>query len=166
MNQGELGANVASFALGGPLAKTVGRFGDAAAVRIVPAAKYVAQGYPTELAEYLALPYKGRGSHLWPLRENPPSWFKNSEYNVWKPQGIQRGELYEGHAVRDDKFSTARVPNRFTGQSWSFNRSGLRRHDLPGAVFHGMPGPLKARAVGLGGATGSSAYWNDEERDE
>ena len=163
MNQGELGANVASLAVGGPLAKAVGKAGEVMALQRFPAARYIAQGYSPEAAAYLAEPYSGMGSHWVPRRTKPPSWFVDSDYNVLKPRGITRGEMYELHARVDPKFSTARLPPRFADRSWRFEKSGLRRHGPLAQVWHGMPGATKAKGGGSLAAFGSGAHQLGEE---
>jgi hypothetical protein len=157
MNQGEVGANVASLAVGGPLARAVGKAGEAMAVRPVTAAKYIAQGYSPKAASRFAEPYYGMGSHWVPRRENPPAWFRDSDFNVLKPPGIARGEMYELHGRVDPNFRGAYLGPRFPGESWKFAASGLERHGPLSRIWHGAPGPLKARAGGIAATVGGSS---------
>lgn len=165
MNQGELLANVAAMAVGGPLAKAAGKGGEALAVRPVTAAKYVEQGYSPEAAAYLAEPYKGMGSHWAPRRSAPPSWFKDSDFNVLKPPGISRGEMYELHGMVDPNWYGTHLPKRFGSERWRFSQSNLKRYGPLRRLYEGAPGPLKARVGGSGATAGSGVNAIRQDRD-
>ena len=128
--------------------------------------KYIAQGHSPALAEYLALPYKGRGHHAFPLRrELPiigrhklPDRFMNSPFNVLKPKGITRGDFYELHYKVDPSFNVARLPARFGGDAWSGEKIGLQKYGQIGRLWYGTPTQLKAAAAGSSGLLGTGGY--------
>lgn len=168
-NQGELAFDVGSLAVGGPLAKTVGKLGGA--TKAASAEKYMAQGFSPGGAAYLALPYKGKGHHVIPRRYRLPPLLgggelpralTESEFFVLKPEGMTRGDFYELHRGVDGHFYGTRLPRRVGGERWSAKDLGLKKYDQLGRIWHGSPAPLKARAGGLTAGAGALAYDSKE----
>jgi hypothetical protein len=155
-NQGELAFDVGSLAVGGPLAKGVGKLG--AVSKGGSAAKYLDQGFRPEVAAHLAAPYEGMGHHFGPRRRNLPSAYSESVFNVLKPKGMTRGDFYELHYHVDPLFNHARLPARLGGGSWRGKDLGFEKYGLPGRIWYGSPAPLKARVGGLTAATGGLIY--------
>ena len=161
-NQGELGFDVATIGVGGPLAK--GFKGLERVSKIIPDEHYLARGYKPETIAYLNEPYPntGMGSHFFARRLGLPKAFSDSVYNVLKPPGATRRQMYEEHHRVDDSFHGAKVPAEF-GEHWSAKRLGLERYGPAGQVWYGSPAPLKARAGGLTAAAGGLVYDPSEE---
>jgi hypothetical protein len=151
-NQGELAFDVGSFVVGGPLAKSVKGLG--AVSKTANAGKYIAQGFSPKVAAYLAEPYKGMGHHYGPRRLGLPSNYSDSVFNVLKPEGITRGDMYELHFKVDPQFNHAPLPAKLGLKSWNGKALGLKKYGLPGRMWHGSPAPLKARVGGLGASLG------------
>jgi hypothetical protein len=115
MNQGELLFDVGSFAVGGPLAKSVKGLG--AVSKTSNAEKYLAQGFTPAQAAHLAEPYPkyGMGHHYGARRKGLPRSYSESVFNRLKPEGITRGDMYELHYKVDPKFHGAGIPPRAGG---------------------------------------------------
>jgi hypothetical protein len=94
-----------------------------------------------------------------------PSIFTESDFNVLKPQGITRGDMYELHYKVDPKFKGTGFPARVGGGGWSGAALGLKEYGLAGRIWHGSPAPLKARVGGLGGGAGAIAHGVMDEED-
>lgn len=165
MNQGELAFDVGSFAVGGPLAKSVKGLG--AVSKASTAEKYLAQGFTPARAAHLAEPYPkyGMGHHFGPRRMGLPRSYSESVFNRLKPEGITRGDMYELHYVVDPEFHGTGFPARVGGGRWSGADLGLEKHGLVGRLWHGSPAPLKARVGGLGAAAGTAMYTAEDEGD-
>ena len=165
MNQGELAFDVGSFVVGGPIAKSVEGLG--AASKASRAGKYIAQGLRPAKAAYLAEPYptSGMGHHFGPRRIGLPSSYSDSVFNVLKPKGITRGDMYELHFEVDPSFNHARLPARVGGGSWNGRALGLEKYGLAGRLWHGSPAPLKARVGGLGASVGGVVHDVTDEED-
>jgi hypothetical protein len=161
-NQGELLFDLGSLAFGGPLAKSFK--GLERVSKVIPAERYLAHGYKPEAIAYLdeLYPSTGKGSHFVAQRFGFPKAFSDSDYNVLKPPGITRRQMYEEHARIDDHFKGARLPARF-GEHWSAKRLGIERYAPAGVAWYGMPVALKARAVGLGATTGGVSHELSQE---
>lgn len=156
MNQGELAFDVGSFAVGGPLAKSVKGLG--AISKASTAEKYLAQGFTPLQAAHLAKPYpiSNMGHHFIPRRMRLPKAFTESDFNVLKPQGITRGDMYELHYKVDPKFNHTGFPPQAGGGAWNGAALGLKAYGLPRRLWHGSPAPLKARVAGLGSSAGAA----------
>ncbi|WP_296598673.1 hypothetical protein [Phenylobacterium sp.] len=165
MNQGELAFDVGSFAVGGPLAKSVKGLG--AVSKASTAEKYLAQGFTPARAAHLAEPYPehGMGHHFAARRMGLPRSFSESVFNRLKPEGITRGDMYELHYAVDPKFHGAGFPARVGGGRWSGADLGLQEYGLAGRLWHGSPAPLKARVGGLAGGVGAAAHGMADEED-
>jgi len=164
-NQGELVYNVASLALpvAGELkgAAQLGRFAKAGP------AKYIARGVDPKLAEYLAQPYEGMGSHFVPRRTRLPGDLPipkkilDSRFNVLKPKGVERGAMYERHFGVDDRYWGGKVPGEFGGGGWSGRQLGWKKYNPVERVWYGVPGVTKVAVIGgpasLGAAGGATA---------
>lgn len=180
-NGGEGGFDVGTLWDGGGLVN--GLRGAEVASDATKAARYLRPGAHPELAAYLAEPYPGVGAHFVPRRAKFPEAimgvplpeglvgkpllpraYMDSPFNVWKPDGISRGDFYAGHFRRDDQMYGARLPKDVDGgRGWSGNRVGLQRYSPVGRIWHGAPSPLKA-AAGAGSATlglGTYDYLNE-----
>jgi hypothetical protein len=179
MNQGELGFNVVS-GIAAP---------EAMAARVLPveeqAARWMAKGLSEPQARYMTEPYVGMGSHFYPrgaklperigtvplpkfLAGRPmplPKAISDSRFNVLKPSGISRGDMYEMHFQVDPRFNVARLPPRL-GKSWRGKALGIEKHGPIGRIVHGAPTALKQTVGGgAGGAGGvlSAAYREDQQ---
>jgi hypothetical protein len=177
-NQGEVAFDVLS-GMTGP---------EAMAARALPAeeqaARWMAKGLTEPQARYMAEPYAGMGHHYYPrgaklpqkvgpvplpksLAGRPmplPRVISDSPFNVLKPSGISRGDMYEKHYQVDSKFKAARLP-RHLGKSWRGAALGIQKHGLLGRVVHGAPPALK-RTVGsaAGGIDGVVSAAHREKR--
>lgn len=177
-NQGELAVAVGSLAVGGPAAKGVARLG--ALPRATGPAKYLAEGFSPAVAEHLAKTYTGMGHHnvgrRWRVPEavgpiplpkalvgRPlPRAISDGPFNVLKPHGITRGDMYRLHYLVDPLFRHARLPAGLGIKSWRGKDLGLEKYDLPLRLWYGSPAPIK---VAAGGAAAVAAAALDEERE-
>lgn len=168
-NQGELAFDVGSLFIGGPGAKAIGGLERVSNVGNV--GKYLAQGASRRAAEHLAeaYPASNMGSHFIPRRTRLPDFlgggplpksYSDGVFNVLKPKGISRGDLYELHYQVDPQFYGTRV---IPGEGWSGKRLGLKRYGELGRLWHGSPPPLKARVGGLGASAGAAIYLSDDQ---
>jgi hypothetical protein len=160
-NQGELMFDVATAGIGGPFAKS--KLLEVPRPPVSPR-RFEAQGFNPKLSLYLALPYRGRGSHFIPKRLTPlfGEAFIESDFNVSKPFGMSWGEFYEYHYGVDDRFHGARTPDRVGRESWSGKRIGARRFGPVERIWKGAPVPLRARVLG-GGAFGGALLAQEQE---
>lgn len=176
MNEGELGFDVGSAFAGGPGAKFVGKAGrffrEADSVE-----RYLKKGYSLEAAQHLASPYEnGAGSHYVPqklFKDGGPlsrvpflKNFKDSEWNVSKPEGMTRGQFYDYHYENDPFYHGARMPASVPEMGWSGKRMGLKKRGPLGRLWFGMPAPLKARALGSAGTFGGTVQSISEDEDQ
>jgi len=173
MNQGELAVDIGSFAVGGPLAKSVKGLG--AVSKAAKVEKYVAQGFSPAGAAYLAEPYpvRGMGHHFIPrsyrlptiLGGGPlPRAYSDGLFNRLAPEGMTRGDFYERHFRVDPAFHGGKLPARVGGERWSGNALGLEKYSMPGRLWYGSPAPLKARVGGTASGVGGLVYdASDEE---
>lgn len=167
MNQGEAGLNLAA---GATAPETM-------AVRPLTveeqAARWMARGMPEPVARYMTEPYVGMGSHNYPrgaklpkqigsfplppfLAGRPmplPKAISDSPFNVLKPKGISRGDMYELHYKVDTHYQGGSLPRRL-GKSWSGKALGLERYGPIGRVVHGAPTALKQTVGGAAGGAG------------
>jgi hypothetical protein len=172
-NQGETFFDVGSLVVGGPGAKVV--TGLPRAANVGNDAKYLAQGFSPKVAAYLAEPYpaSGMGSHYIPRRARfpesvgggpLPKSYMDGPFNRLVPPGISRGDMYELHYKVDPEFHAARLPRDVGGRAWRGGETGLERYSPPGRLWHGAPGPLKARVGGLGASAGAAVYALDDDK--
>ncbi|HPA38019.1 MAG TPA: hypothetical protein PLV04_04695 [Phenylobacterium sp.] len=176
MNEGELGFNVGTAYAGGPGAKVVGKsarfFRKADSVE-----RYLARGYSAEAAQHLMQPYEnGAGSHYlpqWQFREGGPldgvpfmKAFKDSDWNVSKPEGMTRGQFYDYHFEVDPSYYGAKLPSGVPEKGWSGKRMGLKKRGPLGRFWFGMPAPLKARLLGGAGTFGGTVQSVSEDEDQ
>jgi hypothetical protein len=158
-NQGELAFDVGTAAIGAPEIKvlaTVGRMSKEAKI-----AKYVARGEKPAVAEYLAEPYVGKGSHWIPQRvfkkhlgDGPVvNWLRDSPFNVSKPRGFSRGDQYEHHFEVDPNYYGSPLPKGLGAKGWSGRRAGLQKRGPIGRVVVGAPDAVYSTVgAGAGGA--------------
>jgi hypothetical protein len=163
MHQGELAFDIGSLFVGGPGAKVVGRLAEART--LATPEKFLKQGFSQKQAEYLAEPYppKDMGHHFWPRGQNPPAWFEDSVFNVKRPPDISRGDFYELHSKIDRSYHHANLPARVGGGGWNAKALGVEKYNLPGRLWFGSPGPLKARVGGSSLGAGGLMNTNDRE---
>ena len=136
--------------------------GGGAAERV--AAKYISQGFSPAQAAYLAEPYAGMGHHFIPRRVGLPTAISDSSFNVLKPSGISRGDLYELHYKVDPYFFGARFP-KSVGGSWSGNSLGLQKYGSFGQIWYGSPTQLRVTVGGLGATgVGGAYYYSGDEK--
>lgn len=168
-NQGELAFEVGSLVVGGPAAKVVKGLPRLSSVGNVD--KYLAQGFSPKAAAHLAEPYpeSNMGSHFIPRDTKLPDFlgggplpksYSDGVFNVLKPEGISRGDLYELHYEVDPRFYGTRV---IPGEPWRGRALGLKRYGPAGRMWHGSPPPLKARVGGLGASAGTVMYGQEDE---
>jgi len=169
-NQGELAAEVGSWVIGGPGAKSVKGLSQASNVGNV--SKYLAQGHSPKAAAHLAKPYplSNRGSHFVPrdtklpkiLGGGPlPRSYMDGLFNKLIPPGISRGDMYERHYKVDPRFHGTSVLR----EPWSGKKLGLKRYGPAGRIWYGSPAPLKARVGGLGAGAGAAVYHLEAEEE-
>jgi hypothetical protein len=168
-NQGEVAFDV----LAGMVAP------EAMAARALPVeeqvARWMAKGLTEPQARYMAEPYAGMGHHYYrrgaklPPKIGPvplpkslagrpmplPRVISDSPFNVLKPPGISRGDMYEKHYQVDLDFNSARLP-RHLGKSWKGKALGIQKHGLAGRVVHGAPPALKRTVGGAAGGVGGA----------
>ena len=137
-NQGEVAMNL--FALGYPATRTgdlttLGRFGT-----FKTADAFEAIGHEPGLAAYLAEPYEGIGHHVLPRRTRLPDFLGGgpipapileSGFNVLKPPGATKGEMYALHYGVDDRYYGGPLPRDVggggRGSGWSGRELGFER---------------------------------------
>jgi len=171
-NRGEVYFDVATTVAGGPGARQLGRSLDRALVKPVTAEHYINQGFSKPLADHLAKPYRGMGSHFTPRSTTTPQPknFMNSEFNVLAPEGITQGGMYGLHYIVDPRFNVARLPPRLRAGTdpkvWNGGGLGLKKLGPLSRYAVGMPGPLKARVGGslLAGGAAAHGVKRDEPR--
>ncbi|THD82035.1 MAG: hypothetical protein E7812_04315 [Phenylobacterium sp.] len=156
-NHGEVWFDAAMLPVGGEVAEAAE--GRALARTALDATGYEAKGTPPEIAKYFAQPYKGMGSHLiardsrFPgfLGGGPlPSWFIDSRYNVWKPEGATRGQVFQGHVENDLRYNGGPLPGRRgKGSGWSGPKLGWEKNPPLDRFINRMPAVTKGT---LGGA--------------
>lgn len=165
--QGEVTAEGVSWLVGAGELKAgagIGRMSRAARV-----ARHLKEGFTPRKAEHLADVYTGRGDHAF-LKERTrlpeflgggplPRWALDNPFNVLKPNGISRGEMYELHSRVDPFFYGAGFPNRVGGGGWSSKRLGIEKYPMPERLYYRTPGPTKA-VVG-GAAVLDGGYLNE-----
>ena len=157
-NQGELGLDAASLALGSPALKALEGMG--AAADATTAAEFMDMGFNPAQAERLAEPYSGWGHHT-PLprrianKLRVPKLLQDSPLNVVKPDGINQGDFYAFHYGVDPKFSGTGFSRKIGGR-WSGEDLGLQKYGQLGRLWHGTPTPLAAASL----ATGSAGLLN------
>ena len=165
-NQGELGFNIGSAIVGGPLAKRMNL-----PRAPVAAAKYEAQGFSPAAAEYMAEPYSRPGHHYFAERLKDknllfftPEFFE-TEFNLLKPQNISRGDHYELHYQVDPYFHNANLKASLGKERWTGKALGLKKQGFIRRGWNGSPDPLKARIGGGAGAIGAAGYAGQRKDD-
>ncbi len=176
LNQGGLLFDAATLPVGGAAIKGLSRMGTAArGLKTVD--HYVAKGVPPSIAAYFVEPYIGMGHHYLPRRTRLPDILgggpippviSESPFFLLKPEGIQRGDMYELHYRVDPHFNGGKVPRRIGNvKGWSGKKLGWEKEDSLGQVWYGAPDPLKATAAGaLGTGLVGFGAWVDENDGE
>lgn len=176
-NQGELGFDIVA-AMAAP---------ETLAARALPVeqqvARWTSMGLTEPQARYWAEPYVGMGSHYYPRGAKLPSKIgsvplpkplagkrmplpkalSDSPFNVLKPPGISRGDMYEKHVAVDSHYGGGRFPAT-VGGTWSRTKLGLKTHGLLGRVVHGAPPALKRTVSGAASAAGGAVAAGRREK--
>lgn len=166
-NQGEIAFNVGSLWLGGPAAKAIRGVTEVSNIGNIE--RYVAQGFGPKAVARLAEPYpaSGMGSHFISRDTKLPKFFGggplprsyiNGPFNKLVPPDSSIGDMYERHFAVDPRFYGTKAG----GERWSGRDLGLPRYGPLGQLWYGSPAPLKARIGGLGAATGSALYGDED----
>nr|MEA2798017.1 hypothetical protein [Phenylobacterium sp.] len=179
-NQGKAAFDVGSLFVGGEFAKGLAL---TRAVEAADAAKYAELGLNPKVIGHLDMPYEGMGHHsIVPRRftfQRPidgltlPRWIPDrslpkavtdSAFNVSKPGGITRGQMYAYHYRVDPKFHGARLPDG-SGGGWSGKKLGLQKYGLAERLWYSAPDALRA-PIGEAVAAGAAAdiFQNDWDR--
>jgi hypothetical protein len=160
-NQGELAADVAPFFVAGPGAIPVGRM----ATRVRPLTKADYRKHPEERAAWLAEPYTGRGHHSWAqakmlkvekkldslglgLLSKALARYRESPFNVLKPEGMTNGQFLPLHVGVDPSYHGGNAPKHVDGGRWSAKDLHFAKYPWHLQTWRGIPGPLKARIGG------------------
>ena len=153
-NQGEAAFDLGSLFVGGEFAKGLAL---THAVEAADAAKYAELGLNPKVIDYLDIPYEGMGHHSiaprrftfqkpvdgltlprWIPNEPLPKTVSDSAFNVSKPDGITRGQMYAYHYRVDPKFHGGRLPDG-SGGGWSGKKLGLQKYGLAERLWFGAP---------------------------
>jgi hypothetical protein len=176
LNQGGLLFDAATLPGGGAAIKGLSRMGKAAR-ELKTVDHYVARGVSPSIAAYFVEPYTGMGHHYLPRRTRLPDILgggpippviSESPFFLLKPEGIQRGDMYELHYRVDPHYRGGNVPRRVGNvKGWSGRKLGWEKEDALGRLWYGAPDPLKAT---VGGALGTGLVgfgaWVDEHDGE
>jgi hypothetical protein len=156
-NVGEAGANVAATLAGGEVIQGLRGIEAVEALRAAKVAKYVDQGFSTAQAEYLASPYVGTGHHFMPQATEYPltnrkitGRLMDNPFNVLRPEGITRGDMYELHYKVDPQYHGSKIGAAHGGGRWSGADLGLDKYGPLGRLWYGSPTPLKGAVSGAG----------------
>jgi RHS repeat-associated protein len=159
--QGERGAlevlTEAVFGAGLDLAPFASGIGLPATAPAPTVDTYLAQGFSTAQATYLAQPYEGMGHHFLPRRWQLPSPLADSPLARQSGSGMTRGEFYEFHYKVDTRFFGARFPDAVGGH-WSGSALGLQKYGVFGRLWYGSPTALKTVVGGAAAAGARLAY--------
>jgi hypothetical protein len=175
-NDGEAAFDVGSLFVGGEFAKGLSL---TRAVKAADTAKYLELGLSPEAIEYLNTPYEGMGHHniarrfRFPEALGPmplpdsiagkplPKVLSDSIFNVSKPEGITRGQMYAYHYRVDPKFHGAWLPDG-PGRGWSGKKLGLQKYGPAERAWNGAPDALRAPAgLSLAGGATADLYQGD-----
>lgn len=177
LNRGEAAFDVASILYGGgelKAARALAKMSEAdkAAVFAKNLARYRALGYPENVAQRFAEPYKGMGSHLWPRSKELPWWLgggrlpriiSDSPLNVWRPAGMSTGDVYKGHFEVDQRYYGGKIKKKSGGGRWSGRELGWTKRGRLGSILYGSPKSLKTVAgAGIFGSTGALVNQYDD----
>ena len=177
MNQGDTAYNVATLALpvAGELKGMagLGRFAEAGAAKYLrmgatpEQAAYLAERDFTTMGHHSIAPRRAAfvrqlpavqaaaqrlGAPQLPERvfgDLPvPRAFVDSRFNVVKPGGVERGQLYRRHYALDNKYHGGPVSAEHGGGGWSGRKLGWTRYGSAERLWHGTPPATKAAALG------------------
>ena len=169
-NQGEALFDLASLFVGGAAAKSLESV--SASAELGNTAKYLAQGFSPEDAEYLAGPYIGMGHHNVPRSYTVPETLaglpipraiagrplpraiSDSPFNVLRVPGMSRGDFYQLHFQVDPHFHGTELPS---GARWSGKDLGFEKFGPLGQIWFGPPLALKAAVATTAGGAGASS---------
>jgi hypothetical protein len=175
-NDGEAAFDVGSLFVGGEFAQGLSL---TAATKAADTARYLKLGLSPEAIAYLNEPYVGMGHHNVPRRfrfaeaigpmplpdsiagKPLPKALSDSIFNVSKPEGITRGQMYAYHYRVDPKFHGAWLPDG-PGRGWSGKKLGLSKYGLAERLWYGAPDALRAPGgVSLASGAATDLYQND-----
>jgi hypothetical protein len=177
MNQGEGLYNVATLALpvAGELkgAADLGRFAEAGAAKYLrmgatpEQAAYLAERDFTTMGHHSIAPRRAKMVRQLPVVQNVaqrlgvpdlPQWvfhdtpvprvFVDSPFNVVKPSGVERGQLYRRHYGLDEKYHGGPVSADHGGGGWSGRKLGWTRYGPAERIWYGTPRATKAAVLG------------------
>jgi hypothetical protein len=159
-NQGELGWDVGSLALGSPALKAVeglGAVGDATS-----AAEFAGMGFSPAQAARLAEPYTGLGHHSVMAQAlandlGVPKAIQDSSFNLVRPDGMNQGDFYRFHFQTDPQYYGSGF-SRKIGGSWSGKRLGLQKYGLLDRFWYGTPTP----SAGVSATAGAAGLANSD----
>ena len=160
-NQGELGFNVASAAVGAPEVIALSRLGTIS--KLASPAKYAAQGFSPAAAARLAEPYEGMGHHyiprshdIWKALGDGPlvSAIRDGPFNVSRPRRTSQGDFYQHHYEVDPNFSGTTAK----GERWSGDALGFKKRGQLGQIIYGAPDVLQSTFGGAIGAVGGLTF--------
>jgi hypothetical protein len=178
-NQGQAAFDAGSLFLGGEFAKGLSL---TRAVEAADAAKYAELGLDPKVIDYLNMPYEHPGHHNIPRRfrfpeviggvplpsriagQPLPELVSDSAFNLSKPDGITRGQMYAYHYRVDPKYFGGKLPNG-SGGGWSGKKLGLRKYGPAERTWFSAPDALRA-PVGnaVAGAAAADILQNDWDR--
>jgi hypothetical protein len=168
-NQGQAAFDVGSLFLGGEFSKGLSL---TRAVEAAYAAKYAELGLDPKVIDYLNQPYERPGHHNIPQRfkfpeavggiplpsriagQPLPGLVSDGAFNLSKPEGATRGQMYAYHYRVDPKYYGGRLPDG-SGGGWSGKKLGLQKYGLAERLWYGAPDALRTpigNAVAGGGA--------------
>ncbi len=133
--------------------------------------KYLQQGHSPAASLYLAEPYTGMGHHVISRDKKLPGWlgggpiskvYSESRYNVLKPEGVTRGDMYELHHAVDRRFGGTWFGKSLPGETWRGSAIGLKKAGWGKQQWLGTPTPVKTRVGGGGAVTGNVAAGDRE----
>jgi hypothetical protein len=163
-NRGKLGFDVISNVAGGAEFRTVNGINKVRKALYGPA---LAANYGAASRARLAESYvEGMGSHYisrrWGKDHGIPDWIIDSPFNVSRPPGLTKGEMYMYHAMYDPKFEGAYLGKRLDRSDWRFKDFDAERFGPTERLIYGAPGALKGTVGGsVGGVYGLGRYMQD-----
>src|SRR5690606_27697338 len=74
--------------------------------------------------------------------------YRESPFNVLRPEGVTNGQFLRTHVAVDPNYHGGKLPKSVNGGRWSAKEWGFEKYDRDRQMWHGAPGPLKARVIG------------------
>jgi hypothetical protein len=177
MNQGEAAYNVATAVLpaAGELngMAELGRFAEAGPLKYIKMgatpekAAYLAERDFTTMGHHSIAPRRAKMVRQIPAVQNVaqrlgvpqlpqqlfgdlpvPKVVVESPFNVVKPRGVERGQLYRRHYGLDDRYYGGPVSAEYGGGGWSGRKLGWTRYGPVERFWYGTPSATKAVVLG------------------